>query len=78
LQANLPYRSCIGKSALQTVDATWLLNNRDVWIGRDVTFLMASSNRFTNQTKEYWYMGSMLASSEILKKSTATCRATGL
>mmetsp|Transcript_53889 Transcript_53889/g.129856 ORF Transcript_53889/g.129856 Transcript_53889/m.129856 type:complete len:302 (+) Transcript_53889:1625-2530(+) len=41
-------------------------------------FLMANLNRFTYHSREYWYIGSMLARSAIAKNSRATRLATTL
>jgi hypothetical protein len=41
-------------------------------------FSIESTNRPTNDAKEYWYMGSMLASSAIVKNSIVEWIAIGL
>lgn len=43
----------------------------------DYLSLMEIKKRFTNHTREYWYMGSMLGKSVIEKKSTEPCCAMG-
>jgi len=39
---------------------------------------MEFTNKFTNQVREYWYMGSMLARSVMEKKRMEECTAMGL
>ena len=41
-------------------------------------FAMAFSNKFTNHVSEYWYIGSILAKSVMVKNRMVECTAIGV